>query len=138
MQAALECPLAQPKDGSGLRCREPLDVAQHERRPVIDGQRAYRAVQLTAQIALLGTGLGALRVVGGLVATVFLERCDDLRAPSPIAAPARLVDADPVQPREELGVAAEAGQPSPGAQERLLDDFLGLVRARAQMHDGAI
>ncbi|MEJ7796865.1 MAG: hypothetical protein WKF48_00335 [Solirubrobacteraceae bacterium] len=138
VQAALERRLAQPKDGSGLRCRKPLHVAQHERRPVIEGKRAYRAIQLTAQLVLLGAGLGALRVVGELVATVFFERCDDLAAPTPVAAAAGFVDADPVQPGEELGVAAEAGQPSPGAQERLLDDLLGLVRARAQMHDGTI
>ena len=39
----------------------------------------------------------------------------------------RFVDADSVQPREELRIALEAGHRTPGPHERLLRDLLGLV-----------
>jgi len=78
--------------------------------------------------------------VAGSMLALLIQRCDDdISSPAAaVGAATCLVDADPVEPCEELGVTAKAGQPTPGAQERLLRDLLRLVATGAQPHDDRV
>lgn len=107
---------------------------------MIDRQAADRAIQHASQLGLLGAVRGACRAVGGFALADLLEgHRHHVRAAAALAgATARLVDADAVEPREELRVSAKRRQPTPGPQERLLRDLLGLMRIGAQPHHDGI
>ena len=65
-----------------------------------------------------------------------LERHGAQPACTPLGATLGLVDADPIQPGEQLRARVEAADRAPGPEERLLGDLLRLVRTCAQpKHD---
>ena len=63
MQPALERCLAQAEHSRGLRGRQPLDVSQHERRTMIEGQVSDRAIDLAPHFSVLGAIVRAHRVI---------------------------------------------------------------------------
>ena len=125
--------------GAGFDGAEPLDVAQHDRRPIDLGQllerQRHRLPQLQAQQRLVrharpvgrlprraplpGRRHGRLRVVA-----LALGRPCGLLHPQPGH---RRVERDPVDPRRERGVAAEPVDLSTHLEQHVLRDLLGVL-----------
>ena len=91
-------------------------------------QRAHCPLERAAQVAVLREAVWGRPRVRGLE-TRLVDRRHLPRTP-PLATPARLVDADPVQPGEEARVALEPSDPPPRPDERLLRDLLGVMAIR--------
>jgi hypothetical protein len=115
MDAALRRRNRDAKRFGDLNVAESLDVAKHDRRAVLERQRRERAHEQVAQ-SRLRIGRGGQPVVE------FLE----VVALPPLAHQ-RLVDGDPVQPREQLRVSAETMQIAPDLNEDVLGRFLDVA-----------
>ncbi len=80
------------------------------------------------------TARGPRTLVGGLLGVVG-QRDDSACGRAASRPPLGLVHPDPIQPGEELRLGPEAADRTPGAQERLLRDLLGLVGIRREAQD---
>ena len=121
------------EDGGDFFVRPALDVAQDERRPRLERQHPDLVHEQGDLLALAGGDVRRQRTRGrGLWAHTSLElarRLERLRFGLPAASPLqRLVDGNPVEPREGRRVAAEAVEVTPGLHERVLGSLLDVAR----------
>jgi hypothetical protein len=98
-----------------LGVRQRLDVTEHDRGPVLERQRRELTSEQVAQPGL-GIGRGGQTVV----------ELQDVR-PLPPPAHQGLVDGNPVEPSEELRIAAEPAQVAPGLDEDILGCLLDVA-----------
>ena len=126
----------EPESLRDLRVRSPLDIAQHQHRPVGAGQLVDRRAQCRPQLRLDGGIVRSRRPVGDRlgVAPALVEQREHLvqRDLVPAALPAAKLLAggvrhDAVEPRPECGLAAKHVDLSNHGPERILHDFLRVL-----------
>jgi hypothetical protein len=132
VQTALERRLAQPQHRGRLGGREAFDVAQDQRRAVLERERADGARERRPK---LGTSDSCVRLLPEVVwidRTVLVERGDERSRRLALEPAFRLVESDPVEPGEEARLAFERADSAPRSQERFLRDLLGRFAGQSQ------
>jgi len=128
MDPALRGGETDPERVRDLQVREAGQIAQNHRLPLLEGKLCERGDDPSMEVVSLG-GRPRKRIRRDFGGALRFERVEVRRRV--LLAPRsrqRGVDADPVEPGEEGGLAAVAVEISPGLDEGVLDGFLDVPR----------